>query len=66
MPFTKLQVTMGIPLYKIPQIRPLYDEEDIYGDDKIDFLEEDYKDIKRSTIHASITLAIRRSNIWPK
>ena len=28
-------------------IRRLYDEEDIYGDDKIDFLEEDYKDIKR-------------------
>ena len=37
MPFTKLQVTMGIPLYKIPHIRRLYDEEDIYGDDKIDF-----------------------------
>ena len=57
---------MEILLYKIPQILRLYDEEDIYGDDKIDFLEEDYKDIKRSTIHASITLAIRRSNIWPK
>ena len=36
MPFTKVQVTMEILLYKIPQILRLYDEEDIYGDDKID------------------------------
>jgi acetyl-CoA carboxylase/biotin carboxylase 1 len=55
MPATQLQVAMGIPLYKIPQIRRLYGKEDMYGDDVIDFLEEDYKPINSHVIAARIT-----------
>jgi len=55
MPATQLQVAMGIPLYNIPQIRQLYGKEDIYGLDKIDFLEEDYKPIDSHVIAARIT-----------
>ena len=38
MPATQLQVAMGIPLNRIPDIRRFYDKE-IDGDSKIDFLE---------------------------
>ena len=55
LPATQLQVAMGIPLNKIPQIRRLYAKEDIYGDDEIDFLEEDYKPIDSHVIAARIT-----------
>ena len=55
MPATQLQVAMGIPLYNIPQIRRLYGKEDMYGTDKIDFLEEDYKPIDSHVIAARIT-----------
>ncbi len=55
MPATQLQVAMGIPLYAIPQIRALYGREDIYGNDKIDFMEEDYKPIDSHVIAARIT-----------
>lgn len=55
MPATQLQVAMGIPLYNIPQIRRLYGKEDVYGTDKIDFLEEEYRDINVHVIAARIT-----------
>lgn len=55
MPATQLQVAMGIPLHNIPQIRRLYGREDIYGTDKIDFLEEEYTPIKSHVIAARIT-----------
>jgi acetyl-CoA carboxylase / biotin carboxylase 1 len=55
MPATQLQVAMGIPLYNIPQIRKLYGKEDVYGSDKIDFLEEDYMPIDSHVIAARIT-----------
>lgn len=55
LPATQLQVAMGIPLYNIPQIRSLYGKEDIYGNDKIDFIEEDYQPIKSHVIAARIT-----------
>ena len=55
MPATQLQVAMGIPLYNIPQIREFYGKEDIYGTDKIDFLEEDYAPIDCHVIAARIT-----------
>lgn len=55
LPATQLQVAMGIPLNKIPQIRRFYGKEDIYGDDEIDFLEEDYKKIDTHIIAARIT-----------
>ncbi len=55
LPATQLQVAMGIPLYKIPQIRRLYGKEDVYGTDPIDFLEEDYQEIKSHVIAARIT-----------
>jgi acetyl-CoA carboxylase/biotin carboxylase 1 len=54
-PATQLQVAMGIPLYKIPQICHLYGKEDMYCDDVIDFLEEDYKPINYHVIVAHIT-----------
>jgi acetyl-CoA carboxylase/biotin carboxylase 1 len=55
MPATQLQVAMGIPLNKIPEIRRFYGRPDMYGDDKIDFLEEDYKPIDSHVIAARIT-----------
>jgi acetyl-CoA carboxylase/biotin carboxylase 1 len=55
MPATQLQVAMGIPLYKIPQIRRFYGKEDIYGDDPIDFLEDEYRHINQHVIAARIT-----------
>jgi len=56
LPATQLQVAMGIPLYNMPQIRRLYGKEDVYAkDDKIDFLEEEYREIKTHIIAARIT-----------
>ncbi|CAB9496759.1 Acetyl-CoA carboxylase 1 [Seminavis robusta] len=55
MPATQLQVAMGIPLYNIPQVRKLYGKEDVYGFDKINFLEEDYMPIDSHVIAARIT-----------
>ena len=55
LPATQLQVAMGIPLYNIPEIRRLYGKEDIYGRDKIDFLEEEYMPIDSHVIAARIT-----------
>ena len=55
MPATQLQVAMGIPLYNIPEIRRLYAKEDLWGTDKIDFLEEDYRPIDSHVIAARIT-----------
>jgi acetyl-CoA carboxylase/biotin carboxylase 1 len=55
MPATQLQVAMGIPLNKIPEIRRFYGRPDMYGDDKIDFLGEDYKTIDTHVIAARIT-----------
>jgi acetyl-CoA carboxylase/biotin carboxylase 1 len=55
LPATQLQVAMGIPLYNIPQIRRLFGKSDAYGNDKIDFLEERYRDIDTHVIAARIT-----------
>ncbi len=55
LPATQLQVAMGIPLYKIPEVRKFYGLPDMYGDSPIDFLEEDYKDIDSHVIAARIT-----------
>lgn len=52
---TQLQVVMGIPLYNIPEVRRLYGRADMYGKDKIDFLEEDYMPIDCHVIAARIT-----------
>lgn len=55
LPATQLQVAMGIPLCSIPEVRRLYGKEDMYGTDKIDFLEEKYKPIDSHVIAARIT-----------
>ena len=55
MPATQLQVAMGITLYNIPEIRRFYGRSDIYGTDKIDFMEEEYKAIDTHVIAARIT-----------
>jgi len=55
MPATQLQVAMGIPLYKIPEVRKFYGKPDMYGDSSIDFLEEDYKPVDSHVIAARIT-----------
>jgi len=54
LPATQLQVAMGIPLYNIPEVRKLYGR-DMYDTGKIDFIEEDYKDIDSHVIAARIT-----------
>ncbi|GMH72279.1 hypothetical protein TrLO_g4355 [Triparma laevis f. longispina] len=54
LPATQLQVAMGIPLNKIPEVRKFYGL-DMYGDSKIDFLTEDYKPIDTHVIAARIT-----------
>jgi len=56
LPATQLQVAMGIPLNRIPDIRRFYgraDAED--GDGPIDFMTEEYKDIDTHVIAARIT-----------
>lgn len=55
MPATQLQVAMGIPLYKIPEVRKFYGKPDMYGDSVIKFLEEDYKPVDSHVIAARIT-----------
>jgi acetyl-CoA carboxylase/biotin carboxylase 1 len=54
MPATQLQVAMGIPLYNIPEVRRFFGR-DMYGTDKIDFMEEWYKPIDSHVIAARIT-----------
>jgi len=54
LPATQLQVAMGIPLNRIPQIRAMYGR-DINGDDKIDFQNEDYLPINKHVLAARIT-----------
>ena len=54
LPATQLQVAMGIPLNNIPEIRKFYGL-DMYGDSKIDFLVEDYKQIDSHVVAARIT-----------
>ena len=55
MPATQLQVAMGIPFYNIPEIRRFYGKEDMYGTDKIDFMESDYVPLDSHIIAARIT-----------
>jgi acetyl-CoA carboxylase/biotin carboxylase 1 len=55
LPATQLQVAMGIPLYAIPEIRRFYGRPDMYGKDKIDFMEEDYAPIEGHVLAARIT-----------
>jgi acetyl-CoA carboxylase/biotin carboxylase 1 len=55
LPATQLQVAMGIPLYSIPEIRRFYGRPDMYGNDKIDFMEEDYAPIEGHVLAARIT-----------
>jgi acetyl-CoA carboxylase / biotin carboxylase 1 len=45
LPSLQLQVAMGIPLYRIPDIRQFYGL-DRTGDSKIDFMTEDYAPIR--------------------
>jgi len=54
MPATQLQVAMGIPLNRIPQIRSFYGR-DPDGEDKIDFMTEEYTPITKHLIAARIT-----------
>jgi len=54
MPATQLQVAMGIPLYNIPEVRRFFGR-DMYETDKIDFMNEWYKDIDTHVIAARIT-----------
>ena len=54
LPATQLQVAMGIPLSRIPDIRRFYGM-DPEGDSDIDFMEEDYVLPERHLIAARIT-----------
>jgi len=54
LPATQLQVAMGIPLFRMPEIRKFYGL-DREGDSKIDFLEQDYNEIDSHVIAARIT-----------
>jgi len=54
MPATQLQVAMGIPLYNVPEVRRFFGR-DLYGTDKIDFMNEWYKDVDTHVIAARIT-----------
>ena len=49
LPSLQLQIAMGIPLYRIPPIRAFFNK-DKEGQDPIDFLKEDYKDINTHVI----------------
>eukprot|EP00536_Pseudo-nitzschia_multiseries_P003372 jgi/Psemu1/318156/estExt_fgenesh1_pm.C_520003 len=55
LPATQLQVAMGIPLYNIPEVRRFFGRDMYNTDDKIDFMEEWYKDIDTHVIAARIT-----------
>ncbi|XRB17934.1 acetyl-CoA carboxylase [Pseudoscourfieldia marina] len=54
LPSIQLQVAMGIPLDRIPDVRRLY-ARDEDGDDKIDFMEDEYVLPERHVIAARIT-----------
>ena len=54
LPATQLQVAMGIPLNRIPDIRKFYGR-DVDDDSAIDFMEEDYVLPERHLIAARIT-----------
>uniref|UniRef100_A0A0K6S787 Uncharacterized protein n=1 Tax=Chromera velia CCMP2878 TaxID=1169474 RepID=A0A0K6S787_9ALVE len=54
LPATQLQVAMGIPLSRVPQVRSFYGR-DPSGSDPIDFLNEDYAPINTHVIAARIT-----------
>eukprot|EP01040_Poterioochromonas_malhamensis_P001981 gene1983-2117_t len=54
LPSVQLQVAMGIPLDRIPEIRAFYGR-DIDGTDKIDFMKDDYVYPKNHVIAARIT-----------
>ena len=54
LPSVQLQVAMGIPLYRIPEIREFYGREPL-GTDKIDFFEEEYVYPTKHVIAARIT-----------
>ena len=54
LPATQLQVAMGIPLNKIPEVRRFYGL-DMYGDSTINFLEDEYKEPDSHIIAARIT-----------
>jgi acetyl-CoA carboxylase / biotin carboxylase 1 len=54
LPATQLQVAMGIPLSRIPEVRRFYDR-DSYGTDSIDFINEPYRKITNHVIAARIT-----------
>mmetsp|Transcript_36979 Transcript_36979/g.89793 ORF Transcript_36979/g.89793 Transcript_36979/m.89793 type:complete len:2085 (+) Transcript_36979:524-6778(+) len=54
MPATQLQVAMGIPLYNVPEVRRFFGR-DMYGTDKIDFMEEWYSPVDSHVIAARIT-----------
>jgi acetyl-CoA carboxylase/biotin carboxylase 1 len=54
LPSVQLQVAMGIPLYRIPEIRQFYNREP-FGEDFIDFMTEDYGYPNNHVIAARIT-----------
>ncbi|GHP11480.1 carboxyl transferase domain [Pycnococcus provasolii] len=54
LPSIQLQVAMGIPLDRIPDVRRLY-ARDEDGDDKIDFMEDEYVLPERHVLAARIT-----------
>lgn len=54
LPALQLQVAMGIPLSKIPQVREFYNR-DVEGKDEIDFFEDHYKYPNKHVIAARIT-----------
>eukprot|EP00922_Rhytidocystis_sp_ex-Travisia-forbesii_P027851 GHVS01040880.1.p1 GENE.GHVS01040880.1~~GHVS01040880.1.p1 ORF type:complete len:1808 (-),score=259.44 GHVS01040880.1:156-5579(-) len=55
LPAMQLQVSMGIPMHRIPDIRRMFGKTDLAGDSKINFLEEDYEPIKKHVLAARIT-----------
>ena len=61
LPATQLQVAMGIPLNRIPDIRRFYGRKDAEeGDGPIDFMTEAYKEIDTHVIAARITAEVGR------
>jgi acetyl-CoA carboxylase/biotin carboxylase 1 len=56
LPATQLQVAMGIPLFRMPDVRRFYSRPDwLDGSSKIDFMTERYQLPKRHVIAARIT-----------
>lgn len=54
LPSMQLQVAMGIPLHRIPDVRQFYGLER-YGDSPIDFMTQDYAPLRNHVIAARIT-----------